>query len=329
MTRYATIKQALVEKPRVWAVTGAAGFIGSHIVETLLKLNQEVSGLDDFATGRRENLEDVKSRVTPEQWGRFRFITGDIRDQKACTEAFHGVELVSHQAALGSVPRSIADPFTSTSVNVDGFVQVLVAGNAAGVKRVVYASSSSVYGDSPELPKVEARVGNVLSPYALTKSVNEQIASVFQRCYATETVGLRYFNVFGPRQDPNGPYAAVLPRWSAALKSGERPIIYGDGETSRDFCYVDNAVQANLLGALCEDEKVVGAVFNIACGEQHSLKSTLKVLSQLLGKHDLEPKFEPFRSGDVRHSLADISKAKGILGYEPEVTLADGLKCFA
>ncbi len=326
---YDSIRQKLLTAPKSWCVTGAAGFIGSHLVSTLLSLNQKVSGLDNFATGLRSNLDAIKTLVKPEQWDRFTFHEGDIRSAEDCAKALSGCELLSHQAALGSVPRSLADPVLSTSVNIDGFVQILKAAKEGGVQRVVYASSSSVYGDSPELPKVEERIGHPLSPYALTKSVNEQLAAVFSRCYGTNAIGLRYFNVFGPRQDPNGPYAAVLPRWATALKSNQRPVIFGDGETSRDFCFVDNAVQANILAALSDNPEASGAVFNVACGEKHSLKSTLKKLSEVLGKSDLEPVYEKFRDGDVRHSLANIEKARRVLGYEPTVKLAEGLKCFA
>lgn len=329
MIQYDIVKQRVLASPKTWGVTGAAGFIGSHIVSTLLSLNQTVSGLDNFSTGLRSNLDAIKALVTPEQWRRFTFHEGDIRNAADCMKALVGCDLVSHQAALGSVPRSLADPVLSTSVNIDGFVQVLNAAKDLGVSRIVYASSSSVYGDSPELPKVEERVGMPLSPYALTKAVNEQFASVFARCYGIEAIGLRYFNVFGPRQDPNGPYAAVLPRWATALKSNQQPVIFGDGETSRDFCYVEDAVQANLLAALSQDPAAIGAVFNVACGEQHSLKSTLEKLSTILRKSELAPVFEKFRDGDVRHSLANIEKARSVLGYEPTVKLADGLKCFA
>jgi len=326
--KYDDVCQALMVKPQNWCVTGAAGFIGSHIVAKLLSLNQRVNALDNFATGSRANLSAVKACVSEEQWARFNFIEGDIRNSSDCEKALLNCEFLSHQAALGSVPRSIADPVLSASVNVVGFVQILTAAKKMGLARVVYASSSSVYGDSAELPKVEARIGNQLSPYALTKAINEQFALVFQACYGTQSIGLRYFNVFGPRQDPNGPYAAVLPRWSTAIKSGLPAIIYGDGETSRDFCFVDNAVQANILAATSGNLECVGTAFNIACGAQHSLNATFKILAEILQKPLVKPVYEAVRAGDVRHSLADITKARQLLGYEPTVGLAEGLQYF-
>jgi UDP-N-acetylglucosamine 4-epimerase len=303
-------REQLRSERRRWLVTGAAGFIGSHVVEQLLAHGQEVRGLDNFATGKRENL-------FPE----CEFIEGDIRDAAVCARACAGVDLVLHQAALGSVPRSIAHPAETHAVNVDGFVHMALAARDAGVKRFVYASSSSVYGDEPTLPKVEARIGTPLSPYAVTKRVDEIYAETFQRNYGLACVGLRYFNVFGARQDPNGPYAAVMPRWFAALAAGEACIINGDGETSRDFCYVLNAVQANVLAALAP--KATG-VYNVAFGARTTLRELHDMIRARVGTGG-EPRFADFRAGDIRHSLADISRARAELGYAPEFAVAAGL----
>lgn len=314
--------------PRRWLVTGAAGFIGSNLVEALLRLDQQVIGLDNFATGHQRNLDELLGAVTPDQAGRFRFITGDIRDERTCAEACAGIDIVLHQAALGSVPRSIADPLASHEVNVTGFVRMLDAARQAGVSRFVYAASSSTYGDEPNLPKREERIGNPLSPYAVTKLVNELYAAVYARSYGFKATGLRYFNVFGPRQDPNGPYAAVIPRWVDALLSGEGVTINGDGETSRDFCFVLNAVQANLLAALAPDE-AQGEVFNVAVGERTSLNQLFALLKQDLERHGHvvsgTASYGPFRPGDVRHSEADIAKAAQILGYAPTHDIAAGI----
>lgn len=327
MTAYQKTCAELASSPRSWLVTGAAGFIGSHLTIKLLSLNQKVRGLDNFATGHKSNLEAIKSAVNAEQWKRFEFIEGDIRDAAVCEKAAKNIELISHQAALASVPRSIQDPAATTAVNVDGFVNILVAAKNAGVKRVVYASSSSVYGDSAELPKVEERTGNVLSPYALSKSVNEQYAAVFALCYDIHTIGLRYFNVFGPRQDPNGPYAAVLPRWLAALKAKTECVIFGDGETSRDFCFVDNAVQANILAATTTNEQALNQAYNVAVGDRTTLNQVYGLLRDALGlPSEMKPRYEPFRVGDIRHSLASIEKAQRLLGYAPAVTLKQGLE---
>ena len=271
MTRYQSLQTELRAAPRQWLVTGAAGFIGSNLVEALLKLDQRVVGLDNFATGHRHNLEQVSALVTPEQWANFRFIEGDIRDVDACRAACAGADHVLHQAALGSVPRSIEDPISSNAANVTGFLNMLVAARDAGVKRFVYASSSSVYGDHPALPKVEANIGEPLSPYALTKLVNEHYARVFARCYGFATIGLRYFNIFGPRQDPNGAYAAVIPRWIAGMLRGEPIYINGDGETSRDFCFIANAVQANLLAATATEPKALDQAYNVAVSHRTTL----------------------------------------------------------
>jgi UDP-N-acetylglucosamine 4-epimerase len=315
-------------RPRKWLVTGAAGFIGSNLVEALLRLDQHVVGLDNYATGHQRNLDEVLGAVDEGQGKRFRMITGDIRDPRTCAEACVGVDIVLHQAALGSVPRSLADPLTSHDVNVTGFVQMLEAARQAGVSRFVYAASSSTYGDEPNLPKREERIGNPLSPYAVTKLVNELYAAVYARSYGFKATGLRYFNVFGPRQDPHGPYAAVIPCWVEALLSGEGVTINGDGETSRDFCFVLNAVQANLLAALAPDE-VQGEVFNVAVGERTSLNQLFDLLRDGLARHGRnalgEANHGPFRAGDVRHSEADISKAAAMIGYAPTHDIAAGL----
>jgi UDP-N-acetylglucosamine 4-epimerase len=316
-----------LERRRRWLVTGAAGFIGSNLVEALLRLGQEVVGLDDFSTGHRRNLDEVASGLG-ERWEAFRLVEGDIRDREACGAAMAGVDIVLHQAALGSVPRSIEEPLVSHDVNVTGFLNVLEAARQAGVQRFVYAASSSTYGDEPSLPKREDRIGNALSPYAATKLANEIYASVYGRSYGFAATGLRYFNVFGPRQDPEGPYAAVIPKWLAAMIAGEEIVINGDGETSRDFCYVTNAVQANLLAALAPDE-VQGEVYNVAVGERTTLNQLFGLLRDGLGRHQvhyrLEPAYGPFRAGDVRHSEADIGKARRMLGYAPSHDVAAGL----
>ncbi len=314
-----------------WLVTGGAGFIGSHLVEHLLRAGQDVVTLDNFATGHRRNLEEVEATVGPDARERHRFIEGDIRDPAACREACAGVTYVLHQAALGSVPRSIEHPADSHASNVTGFLNMLVAARDAGAQRFVYASSSSVYGDHPGLPKVEAETGEVLSPYAATKLANEIYARVFLRCYGLDTVGLRYFNVFGPRQDPNGPYAAVIPKWVEALLRHDTVWINGDGETTRDFCYVTNAVQANLRAAIAADGAVPGEVFNVAVHDQTSLNELFSTLRSLLTATDAtiaqsQPQYRDFRSGDVRHSLADVSKARQLLGYVPSHTLRAGLQ---
>lgn len=317
-------------RPRRWLVTGAAGFIGSHLVEHLLSLDQLVTGLDNFATGSKANLDDVRERVGLERAARFTFIEGDIRDPVACQRACRGAELVLHQAALGSVPRSIADPIASHDVNVTGSLRILEAAREAGVRRLVYASSSSVYGDHPGLPKVEGEEGRVLSPYAATKRCNELYAEAHGRCYGLELIGLRYFNVFGPRQDPSGPYAAVIPIWFAALLGGLDVVINGDGETSRDFCYVENVVQANLLAATSARPEVVGGVFNIACGDRTTLSELFGLIRERVAVMEpsaakREPVYREFRPGDVRHSLADIGRARSLLGFEPVFSVASGL----
>jgi UDP-N-acetylglucosamine/UDP-N-acetylgalactosamine 4-epimerase len=314
---------------RTYLVTGAAGFIGSNLVEALLRQGKRVRGLDNFATGHRHNLEDVRRVVGEEAFARFEFIEGDIRDLETCRRACEGVDIVLHQAALGSVPRSIQDPLTTHAVNVDGFVHMLVAARDAGVQRFVYASSSSVYGDHPGLPKVEDQIGTPLSPYAVTKRINELYARTFQEHYGMETIGLRYFNVFGPRQDPDGPYAAVIPKWIGQMLAGERCVIHGDGETSRDFCYIANAVQANLRAATAPAAST-RAVYNVAYGERTTLNELHAVMAEALRSHrdDLtleEPQHGLFRAGDIRDSLADISLASFRIGYLPTHSALQGL----
>jgi UDP-N-acetylglucosamine 4-epimerase len=320
----------LRQEPKNWLVTGAAGFIGSNLLEELLKLDQRVTALDNFATGKRRNLEEVRSLVGEERWRRCTFIEGDIRDGAVCREACRGADYVLHQAALGSVPRSIADPATSNEVNVSGTLNILVAARDNGVKRLVYASSSSVYGDSPALPKVEDVTGRPLSPYAVTKCVNELYAGVFAATYGLETIGLRYFNVFGPRQDPNGPYAAVIPLWIAAMLKGDQVYINGTGETSRDFCFVANTVQANLLAAVADRPEAMNQVYNVAVSARTSLNELCEALRARLVPHrsalrDFKPEYRDFRPGDVMHSLADIGKVGQLLGYRPTHSLVQGL----
>jgi UDP-N-acetylglucosamine 4-epimerase len=332
VSAYSDLLQQLPSAPRTWLVTGAAGFIGSHLVETLLSLDQTVVGLDNFATGHRHNLQVVQASLSTTQWARFRFMEGDIRDAATCAIACQGAQIVLHQAALGSVPRSIADPITSNATNVTGFLNLLVAARDAGVQRFVYAASSSTYGDHPALPKVEHTIGRPLSPYAVTKLVNELYAEVFARTYGLHSMGLRYFNVFGPRQDPNGAYAAVIPRWASALVKGEPVRINGDGETSRDFCFVANAVQANLLAGTTENPAALNQVYNVAVGERTSLNTLFALLKSALGsavRGDPQPVYQDFRAGDVRHSLADISKARELLGYAPSHDVRAGLRVAA
>ena len=325
------VKRGLAEHPRTWLVTGSAGFIGSHLVETLLALGQRVVSLDNFATGHRRNLEEVRDNVGEARWRRHRFLERDIRSLDACREAVAGVDVVLHEAALGSVPRSLADPVATHTANVDGFVNMLVASREAGVRRFVYAGSSSTYGDHAALPKVEATIGRPLSPYAVTKLVNELYAQVFGRCYGMETIGLRYFNVFGARQDPDGPYAAVIPRWIGAMLRGDDVVVNGDGETTRDFCYIDNVVQANLLAATTDNRDAINEVFNVAVGGRTSLNQLFACIRDELARHEpgvaqCKPRHAPFRAGDVPHSQADVGKAAALLGYEPTHTIGDGLR---
>lgn len=331
MTAYEAAREELRgQRPRRWVVTGVAGFIGSNLLEALLKLDQQVVGLDNLCLGKRGNLEDVRSLVSAEQWDRFRFIEGDIRDQAACGEACHGAELVLHQAALGSVPRSIEDPLFAHDNNVTGHLTMLMAAREAGVERFVYASSSSVYGDSPALPKGEGDLGRPLSPYAVSKLADELYSAVVARVYGLATVGLRYFNVFGRRQDPEGAYAAVIPRWIAAMIKGEPVYINGTGETSRDFCYVENVVQINLLAALTTSPEAVDQLYNAAVNARTTLNELFEMLRRgLLPFHPhlegAKPIYRDFRPGDVMHSQADISKAERLLGYRPTHTLQQGL----
>ena len=311
---------------RTWVVTGAAGFIGSHLVEALLRREQQVVSVDDFSSGHWANLDEVQRAVGPQAWRRHRFIEGSVADREVCRDACQGAHIVLHQAARGSVPRSIADPIATHRANVDGFVNMLVAARDARVARFVYASSSSVYGDNEALPKMEESTGRALSPYAASKQINELYADVFARCYGMQVIGLRYFNVFGPRQDPEGAYAAVIPRWVRALLVGEPVEVNGDGETTRDFCYVANAVQANLRAALSEHPEATNRVYNIAVGESTSLNTLLGLLAELLEAPSIQRVQRPLRAGDVRHSRADIALARRLLEYRPSHTLASGLR---
>jgi UDP-N-acetylglucosamine/UDP-N-acetylgalactosamine 4-epimerase len=331
MTPYEQLQARLPGERHCWLVTGVAGFIGSNLLETLLKLDQQVVGLDNFATGHQYNLDQVQALVSPAQWARFRFIKGDIRQIDDCRAACAGVDYVLHQAALGSVPRSLEDPITTNSTNIDGFLNMLVAARDAKVKRFVYAASSSTYGDHPGLPKVEEHIGKPLSPYAVTKLVNEQYADVFARVYGFLTIGLRYFNIFGQRQDPNGAYAAVVPKWTAAMMAGEAVWINGDGQTSRDFCYIANAVQANLLAATATNADAANQVYNVAVGDRTSLNELFEAIRVLLAPRfpylaGFTPSYRDFRAGDVRHSLADITKARTLLGYDPGYRIQAGLR---
>jgi UDP-N-acetylglucosamine 4-epimerase len=330
MTPYQQLKQRLKAQPRSWLITGVAGFIGSNLLETLLLLDQEVVGMDNFSTGYQHNLDAVQKLVSHEQWQRFKFMQSDIRDAEACREACDGVDYVLHQAALGSVPRSIEDPLTTNANNITGFLNMLVAARECSVKQFVYAASSSTYGDHPGLPKQEDTIGNPLSPYAVTKLVNELYASVFARTYGYKSIGLRYFNIFGQRQDPEGAYAAVMPKWFAALINGEDTFINGDGETSRDFCYIDNCVQANLLAATATDEAATDQVYNVAFGQRTTLNELYYMIRDRVAEAhpecaNREPIYRDFRAGDVRHSLADISKSSARLGYAPEYSVKSGL----
>ncbi|MDJ0807954.1 MAG: NAD-dependent epimerase/dehydratase family protein [Gammaproteobacteria bacterium] len=331
MNSYSALKEQLSGNPATWLVTGVAGFIGSNLLESLLNLNQKVVGLDNFSTGHRHNLDKVQYEATTDQWDNFTIIEGDIRELADCITACNNVDYVLHQAALGSVPRSLDDPINTNANNITGFLNMLVAARDARVKRFVYAASSSTYGDHPDLPKQEDRIGNPLSPYAVTKLVNEQYAQVFARCYGFKTIGLRYFNIFGRRQDPEGAYAAVIPKWVASLIHDKEVFINGDGETSRDFCYVDNAVQANLLAATTENTKALDQVYNVAVGECTSLNELYARIRRILSDdfphlEDVKPTYREFRPGDVRHSLADISKARRLLGYAPTHSIDAGLE---
>jgi len=330
MSAYETLKTQLQSKQHTWLITGAAGFIGSNLLEALLQFNQKVVGIDNFSTGHQRNLDEVQSMVTPAQWENFSFMQADICNLVSCQTACTSVDFVLHQAALGSVPRSVGDPITTNASNVAGFLNMLVAARNAKVKRFVYAASSSTYGDHPGLPKVEDHIGKPLSPYAVTKYVNELYADVFGKTYGLQSIGLRYFNVFGPRQDPDGAYAAVIPKWIASMIKGEPVYINGDGETSRDFCYIANVVQANLLSALTQNTDAVNQVYNIAVGGRTTLNELYAQLKQNLISscphlNDAQVVFRDFRAGDVRHSLASIDKARERLGYEPTQTTRQGV----
>ncbi|ENV00537.1 MULTISPECIES: NAD-dependent epimerase/dehydratase family protein [Acinetobacter] len=329
MSQYQTVCEQLQQAPKTWLITGVAGFIGSNLLETLLKLNQNVVGLDNFATGHQHNLDEVQSLVKPEQWANFKFYEGDIRNFEDCQTACAGVDYVLHQAALGSVPRSIADPITTNAANITGFLNMLTAARDAEVKSFTYAASSSTYGDHPALPKVEENIGNPLSPYAVTKYVNELYADVFARTYGFKAVGLRYFNVFGQRQDPNGAYAAVIPKWTAAMIQGEDVFINGDGETSRDFCFIENTVQANILAATTENDEAKNQVYNVAVGDRTTLNDLFNAIKSALNEQGVsytkEPVYREFRAGDVRHSQADVTKIKTLLGYEPLYRIMQGV----
>ena len=328
MTVYSELLKILPSQPKVWLVTGVAGFIGSNLLEHLLKLNQTVVGLDNFATGHQHNLDEVKNLVSAEQWAGFTFIEGDIRNLDDCHKVCAGVDYILHQVALGSVPRSINDPITTNATNISGFLNMLVAARDAGVKSFTYAASSSTYGDHPALPKVEENIGKPLSPYAVTKYVNELYADVFAKTYGFKTIGLRYFNVFGKRQDPNGAYAAVIPKWTASMLLGDDVFINGDGETSRDFCFIENAVQANLLAATANDE-AKNEVYNVAVGDRTTLNDLYSALQAALAQngkpYGKSAVYRDFRAGDVRHSQADIGKAAGKLGYVPEYRIMEGI----
>ena len=327
---YEQLQTQLKISPRTWLITGVAGFIGSNLLETLLKLDQKVVGLDNFSTGFQKNLNEVQSLTSKEQWQRFTFIEGDIRNLDACRQACNSVDYVLHQAALGSVPRSIEDPITTNENNISGFLNMLVAARDAKVQRFVYAASSSTYGDHPDLPKVEDIIGKPLSPYAVTKLVNELYTEVFAKTYNFKTIGLRYFNIFGQRQDPNGAYAAVIPKWFAGLIKNETIYINGDGETSRDFCFIENCVQANILAATVTNETATNQVYNVAFGERTTLNDLYKLIKERVSlvyppAKKAKPEYRDFRAGDVRHSLADISKANQNIGYGPQFSVIKGL----
>ncbi|MDT0603793.1 NAD-dependent epimerase/dehydratase family protein [Thalassotalea castellviae] len=328
MSKFEQVKTELINTPKTWLVTGVAGFIGSNLLEMLLKLNQTVIGLDNFATGYQKNLDEVKSLVTENQWQTFSFIEGDIRDFDTCIKASKDVDYVLHQAALGSVPRSIADPITTNSANITGFLNMLEAAKQNNVASFVYAASSSTYGDHPALPKVEENIGNPLSPYAVTKYVNELYADVYSRTYGFKCIGLRYFNVFGRRQDPDGAYAAVIPKWTAAMIKGEQVFINGDGLTSRDFCYIENTVQMNILAATAQDD-AKAHVYNVAVGDRTTLNDLFSSIKSALIASDVnveqDAEYRDFRAGDVRHSQADVSKAIKNLGYSPSHRIQDGI----
>lgn len=329
MNQYQTVCEQLKRAPKTWLITGVAGFIGSNLLETLLKLDQKVVGLDNFATGHQHNLDEVQASVTTEQWSNFDFIEGDIREFADCQKACKGVDHVLHQAALGSVPRSIADPITTNDTNISGFLNMLTAARDASVSSFTYAASSSTYGDHPGLPKIEENIGKPLSPYAVTKYVNELYAEVFARSYGFKAIGLRYFNVFGQRQDPNGAYAAVIPKWTASMIAGDDVFINGDGETSRDFCFIENTVQANILAATAPEE-AKNQVYNVAVGDRTTLNDLYAAIQVALLENSINyaksAVYREFRAGDVRHSQASIAKIQQALGYAPEYPIAEGIQ---
>jgi UDP-N-acetylglucosamine 4-epimerase len=328
---YADAQQRIRSRSRTWLVTGTAGFIGGHLAEHLLRLDQNVVGLDNFSTGKRENLSHIRAAVGEARWKRFRFIEGDIRSLDTCREACAGAEVVLHQAALGSVPRSIDDPVASNDSNVMGFLNMLVAARDEGIQRFVYASSSAVYGDHPDLPKIEEKIGRSMSPYGLTKHVNELLAGVFEVCYGFNSIGMRYFNVFGPRQDPFGAYPSVIPAWIGAMLTGQPAYINGDGTAARDFCYIDNVVQANLLAATVEETSALNHAYNIGHGDETTLLELFDRIRGLAAQRlahlkSVKPVFREPRKGDLKYSRADIGKAKRLLGYEPELRINEGLQ---
>lgn len=330
MGQYETVCEQLKQAPKTWLVTGVAGFIGSNLLETLLTLNQKVVGLDNFATGHQHNLDEVQNLVSTEQWVNFKFYEGDIRNLEDCQKACANVDYVLHQAALGSVPRSIADPITTNAANITGFLNMLVAARDAKVASFTYAASSSTYGDHPALPKVEENIGKPLSPYAITKYVNELYADVFARTYGFKAIGLRYFNVFGKRQDPNGAYAAVIPKWTAAMIAGDDVFINGDGETSRDFCFIENTVQANILAATTQNENAKNQVYNVAVGDRTTLNDLFNAIKLALNENSVmyvkSVIYRDFRAGDVRHSQADVSKINEKLGYIGHYNVLQGVE---
>ena len=330
MSQYQLVCEQLKQAPKTWLVTGVAGFIGSNLLETLLKLDQTVVGLDNFATGHQHNLDEVQSLVSAAQWAKFTFYEGDIRNLEDCQKACAGVDYVLHEAALGSVPRSIADPITTNATNISGFLNMLTAARDAQVSSFTYAASSSTYGDHPALPKVEENIGKPLSPYAVTKYVNELYADVFAKTYGFKAIGLRYFNVFGQRQDPNGAYAAVIPKWTAAMIAGDDVFINGDGETSRDFCFIDNTVQANILAATIADDAAKNQVYNVAVGDRTTLNDLYRAIQAALAENGVnytkDAVYRDFRAGDVRHSQASIAKIEKALGYAPEFRIDAGIQ---
>lgn len=330
MSKYHEVCNQLKQNPKVWLITGVAGFVGSNLLEKLLLLNQIVIGLDNFSTGFQANLDEVKEQVSLDQWNNFTFYRGDICNLADCEKACIEVDYVLHQAALGSVPRSIENPIATNAANIDGFVNMLVAAREANVQNFVYAASSSTYGDHGALPKKEDIIGNPLSPYAVTKYVNELYANVFQRVYGFNSIGLRYFNIFGKRQTPTGAYAAVIPKWTSSMIKNEDLFINGDGLTSRDFNFIDNAVQANILAAVTNNSDAMNQIYNVAVGDRTDLNTLFEMLKQTLKVNGInyinDAIYRDFRAGDVKHSQADISKIRNLLGYEPEFDIASGIK---